>query len=156
MGGIRIRWKSLAKVAAALVAAAVALQLLPGLLKAPEPPPLGADVGLPRVADRGEGLRVERRAERRRAPRSRANGRGDIAHAVIGTRTHRRPARRQRHAHPTPKPPASPPRFHPEPASASTPAPEPPTPEPPPPPSPPPTPAPTQPASDGSMEFAPR
>ncbi|HEX5929805.1 MAG TPA: hypothetical protein VFY48_10470 [Solirubrobacterales bacterium] len=49
MGTVRIRWKGLGKVAAAAVAGLLALQALPGLLRAPQPPPLAPDVGLPRV-----------------------------------------------------------------------------------------------------------
>ena len=45
------------------VAALLALQLLPALLKPPEPPPLAADVGLPRVSrsSRSRQLSAERR-----------------------------------------------------------------------------------------------
>jgi len=38
-----------AKVVGAAVSVVVAFAVLPGLLRAPEPPPLGRDVGLPRV-----------------------------------------------------------------------------------------------------------
>ena len=47
--GVRIRWRGVARVAAIVVVALLALRLLPGLLRAPEPPPLGADVGLPKA-----------------------------------------------------------------------------------------------------------
>ena len=49
MAGVRIRWRGVARVAAVVLVALIALRLLPGLLRAPEPPPLGADVGLPRA-----------------------------------------------------------------------------------------------------------
>ncbi len=50
MGGVRIRWRQAAKLGLAGVGLLAALQLAPALLRAPEPPPLGADVGLPRPA----------------------------------------------------------------------------------------------------------
>jgi hypothetical protein len=46
----RIRWSSLGRPIAAALATIVAIALLPGLLAPPEPPPLPADVGLPRAA----------------------------------------------------------------------------------------------------------
>ena len=50
VGTVRIHWQTVGKLAAAAAVALLGLQLLPGLLRAPEPPPLDADVGLPRVA----------------------------------------------------------------------------------------------------------
>jgi hypothetical protein len=43
---IRVRWPIAARVCAALLAAILALQLLPGLLTPPDPAPLPPDVGL--------------------------------------------------------------------------------------------------------------
>ncbi|MGC1165481.1 MAG: hypothetical protein WA862_05170, partial [Solirubrobacterales bacterium] len=68
------------------VAALLAMRLLPALLKPPEPPPLAADVGLPKVAIEVQpertpqsraprsASRERKRVERRRAP-SRRRGR---------------------------------------------------------------------------------
>src|SRR5689334_7492309 len=44
--GVRIRWPLAARIAAAIAASLAALQLLPGLLRPPDPPPLPPDVGL--------------------------------------------------------------------------------------------------------------
>jgi hypothetical protein len=49
MAGVRIRWRGVARVAAILVVGLIAVRLLPGFLRAPEPPPLAADVGLPKA-----------------------------------------------------------------------------------------------------------
>ncbi|MGH2940623.1 MAG: hypothetical protein ACRDPE_21160, partial [Solirubrobacterales bacterium] len=46
---MRIRWRGVARVAAVVVVGLVALRLVPTLLHAPEPPPLGRDVGLPKA-----------------------------------------------------------------------------------------------------------
>src|SRR5919106_916856 len=48
--GLRVRWSAAAKGALLVGSGLLALFALPGLLKPPEPPPLPADVGLPRVA----------------------------------------------------------------------------------------------------------
>jgi hypothetical protein len=50
MAGFRIRWRGVAKVAAIALVGLLAVRLLPGFLRAPEPPPLSADVGLPKAA----------------------------------------------------------------------------------------------------------
>jgi hypothetical protein len=49
MGGIRIRWRGVARVAAIVLVGLIVLRLAPGFLQAPEPPPLAADVGLPQA-----------------------------------------------------------------------------------------------------------
>jgi hypothetical protein len=49
MAGVRIRWRGVARVAAIVLVALLAVRLLPGFLRAPEPPPLAANVGLPRA-----------------------------------------------------------------------------------------------------------
>src|SRR5262249_44738344 len=43
--GIRVRWSAAAKIGAAIVAALLALQTLPALLRPPHPAPLPPDVG---------------------------------------------------------------------------------------------------------------
>jgi hypothetical protein len=109
MAGVRIRWRGVARAAAIVLVGLIALRLLPGLLRAPEPPPLGADVGLPRsrpvtseptreVAEpKGEGERAvpaphkkARQRRPRRHPSVRASAGGPASTAVIGSR--RRPA----------------------------------------------------------------
>ena len=68
VGRVRIRWRASAKVAAvARRRPARRCRLLPALLKPPEPPPLDADVGLPRVARRA-GARRRRRQPRGEPP----------------------------------------------------------------------------------------
>src|SRR5882724_1839293 len=49
MGRVRIRWRGVARAAAIVLVGLIALRLLPGFLRAPEPPPLAADVGLPKA-----------------------------------------------------------------------------------------------------------
>src|SRR3954465_3500688 len=49
MRGARGRWAGQAKVAGIAAALLLSLQALPALLRPPQPPPLGADVGLPQV-----------------------------------------------------------------------------------------------------------
>ncbi len=150
MRGVRIRWRGLAKVAAAACVGLIVINLLPGMLRAPEPPPLGADVGLPKP------VAVEKPASRRRkpkrSPRSSPVPDEPASIAKIGTRT--RHVRR----HPAPSPAVRKPaarRREPRPETAPEYV-QPPAPEPPaepvyePPPAAPPTPG------DGSQEFAPR
>lgn len=144
------------KGAVALAAGLVALQVLPGLLRPPQAPPLAADVGLPRVAGAEREL-VIREAEPKPRPQPkpkplRAHGLS-AATAVIGTKPRRRvPKRRpvESLSHTERKSPAP---SQPVP----TPAPEPPPYAPPPEPEPVPAPAPDPPPppSDGSVEFAP-
>src|SRR4051794_6230582 len=48
MGNLRVRWPAVARRLGAGLAVLLALQTLPSLLRPPSPPPLAADVGLPR------------------------------------------------------------------------------------------------------------
>jgi hypothetical protein len=135
MRGVRIRWRGLARVAAAAVVVLVALNVLPTLLRAPEPPPLGADVGLPRA----EPTKPARKPAK---PEILPDKPASVAR--IGSQT-KRPRRRRK-----PPPPAAKPTQEPVPEYTPPPAPEPvvePVYEPPP--APPPT------VGDGSEEFAP-
>jgi hypothetical protein len=145
MGGIRIRWRGVGKVAAIAVAAVVGLSLLPGLLRAPEPPPLGADVGLPQVTPTPE--EPVRPATRPRKHRQKSRPRpvpdAPASKAIIGSR-HRHRIMKKRHvshhestAEPTPEYVPSP---APEPIAEPLPAPPP---------------APRSTPGDGSEEFAP-
>jgi hypothetical protein len=176
MAGVRIRWRGVARAAAIVVVGLIALRLLPGLLRAPEPPPLAADVGLPRAkpaASESEPVRavVKREPEqpRRRPKRQRRKSKPrptkpkrmvrtvadePASKAVIGTRRtrrrhpHRKARRHQQQAAAPPAPVESAPAAVPEyvPPPPSEPA-QVPLPEPPP----------TPPAApgDGSEEFAP-
>ena len=82
MGAVRIRWRSAARVLAVAGGCLLALRVLPGLLEAPEPPPLGDDVGLPRagmtmvprIEARGRGRRP--RVRRSKAPEGRDRSAG--------------------------------------------------------------------------------
>lgn len=145
---MRIRWRGVVRVAAIVFVGLLAARLLPGFLRSPEPPPLAADVGLPKAAPV------------RDVPRP-AGAVTDVPHPHPGR--HRRPHRPRSRPHPVPDTPASravigskhrhrvaakpPP---PAPESAPTVLPEAvPEPPPEPPPAPPSTPG------DGSQEFAP-
>jgi hypothetical protein len=168
MGGIRIRWRGVAKVAAIAFVGLLAVRLAPGFLRAPEPPPLAADVGLPKAAPvtdvpregatqpvtDGQGRRTEsrpatgprKRRRRSHPPKSRPHPVRDApaSEAVIGSRHRHRVAAkpdREKAAESTP-PPA--PEYVPPvlPEAAPEPLPEP---SPPPPATP----------GDGSQEFAP-
>jgi DNA polymerase III subunit gamma/tau len=112
MAGVRIRWRGVARAAAIVVVGLIALRLLPGLLHAPEPPPLGADVGLPRakpapvVDDRAPQPPRERpRREKPTAHRRKARAWRKVpvvpdqpaSKAVIGTAPKHRHASRSRH-----------------------------------------------------------
>jgi hypothetical protein len=164
MAGVRIRWRGVARVAAILVVGLVALRLLPGFLQAPEPPPLAADVGLPKATPvtevpRGGAAEPEADVPRRRA----------VAHPREGRRrsrpqkSHPRPVRdapassavigsnREHRVRKVAKPP---PRSEPKPESTPPPVPEyvpPLIPEP----IPEPASAPSSAPGDGSQEFAP-
>jgi hypothetical protein len=146
VAGVRIRWRGVARAAAIVVVGLVALRLVPSLLHAPDPPPLGRDVGLPKAAAAKEPVRVVK--PKRPKVRRRSVPDAPAAKAVMGTRT--------RHRHKRHRKPATPP---PEPVeSARPPAPEyvsPPVPEPTPTPVPEPSPAPRSVPGDGSQEFAP-
>ena len=114
VAGIRIRWKALGKGVALAVAGLLALQVLPALLKPPEPPPLGADVGLPRVAVEAEP------APRPTAPAGAARTQAAPAQLArsrdLTTKVSSNPkSHRHRKPHPTSQPPAPHPRpraFH--------------------------------------------
>jgi hypothetical protein len=151
VGRVRIRWKAAGKVAAIAVGGLLALQVLPGLLKPPAPPPLGADVGLPQVEVRPQAEPPPPPLSS--APKPRKRGRLD---AKISSKP--KPHRRKKRSQPKrvkSRPTATPPAIAPPPEPAPEPAP-PPAPEPSPAPSEPPTRVPPPPANDGSMEFAPR
>ncbi|HEX4304609.1 MAG TPA: hypothetical protein VHZ54_01100 [Solirubrobacterales bacterium] len=163
---MRIRWRGVARVAAIVAVGLIALSFVPSLLRGPEPPPLGRDVGLPSAkpaASRSVHVMHEPSPRRRGKPRHRKKSRvhhravpdAPAAAARIGTRTHRR--REHRSAPPKsspdltepapepvePAPPAAPeyvPPAAPEPAP--TPVPEPPS-------------EPRSVPGDGSQEFAP-
>jgi hypothetical protein len=126
--GLRIRWQAAGKLVAGVVGVFFVLQVFPELFEPPEPPPIPADVGLPRVV---------------RAP--------PVQLAAVGpARSLGRVARRRQDppADPPAPPPSAPPveRPAPEPEPAPEPAAEPAIESPPPPPPPP---------EDGSAEFAP-
>jgi outer membrane biosynthesis protein TonB len=124
----------------------IAVRLVPGLLRAPEPPPLGADIGLPKAKPATAAIGM---ADRHRPK-----------HRHRGKRAHPSPPHDEPTADaklpPVPKPAPKP---APEPVeSAPPPAPEyvpPPAPEPAPTPVPEPAPAPSSTPGDGSEEFAP-
>ena len=145
---VRIRWRGVARAAAIVGVGLIGLRLVPGLLRAPEPPPLGADVGLPKAGPAASTpVRVVRKkppsVRRRRVPDAAA------ATATIGTRSRHRPERRRR-AHrrarvePVEPPPPPTPEYVPPPA-----------PEPSPEPLPAPSRVPESTPGDGSEEFAP-
>jgi hypothetical protein len=137
MGRVRVRWSTVAKVVLGAIIALLALQLLPALLKPPEPPPLAADVGLPKVVVEPVVKPVPAAAPKRHVP----------------LRLQREPRRRKRLPAPSPAPVGNP-----KPApNPLPPAPAPmPVPAPSPVPAPAPVPEPPPPPDDGSVEFAPR
>ncbi len=163
---MRIRWRGVGRAAAIVVVALIGMRLLPDLLRAPEPPPLGADVGLPKAKPAAASRPVVPEPTKPGAPAPKHPSKrrptpvavpdAPASTARIGTRT-RRPKHRRRVPHRV-KEKRSPP---PEPTPESTPPPAPeyvpppaaeaaPEPVPEPPPDPPSTPG------DGSQEFAPR
>jgi len=159
---MRVRWRSAGRVAAVAAVGLSALQVLPGLLKPPQAPPLAADVGLPRPVPAREPAVEIREPEpdpRRAAPPRRAHGRSP-ATAVIGTTPRRRHPKRTpdrgRVDLPSHREKKSTERPDPAPA-APEPPPYVPAPQPPPAPEfvPVPAPEPAPPPTDGSVEFAP-
>ncbi len=171
MASVRIRWGGVARVAAIVVVGLLALRLLPGLLRAPEPPPLAADVGLPQAKPvRTVAEPQRRRPPRKRKPHLRKHHRrvhpkpkarpepipdGPASTTVIGSRHERRIKRAaerespETHPKPTtePVPESAPPQV---PEYVPVPPPEPvaePLPDP--------APAPSSTPGDGSEEFAP-
>jgi hypothetical protein len=162
---VRIRWRGVARVAAIVLVALIGVRLLPGLLRAPVPPPLGRDVGLPKAKPVAASRPVVRESIRAvpepagpktvRRRRSKIVPDAPAATAKLGTRT-----RHRRHPHPppspdrpTPEPRSEPVETTPPPAPEYVPAPAPeatsePLPEPPP--------TPRSTPGDGGQEFAPR
>jgi hypothetical protein len=148
MAGVRIRWRGVARVAAIVAVGLIALRLLPGLLRAPEPPPLGADVGLPQVepvrAEAEPRTPIRHRRKPRPGPKLEVVPDQPASKAKIGTKPkRRRPPHRHHDKKPEPAPPAVP-EYVPPPAPEPAPAP---LPEP--------APAPPSAPGDGSEEFAP-
>jgi hypothetical protein len=141
MGAVRVRWSTLAKWVGAGLAALLAAQALPPLLRPPAPPPLAADVGLPRV-----------RAAEPATPAALA-ARVSPARAL--------PARHRPDRHGRRRPTGRERRTEPEAHAVGedqviiAPAVEPATPPPPPAVTPAPPPAPPPPPADGSVEFMP-
>lgn len=149
MAGVRIRWRGVARAAAIVVIGLIALRLLPGFLRAPEPPPLAADVGLPRAkplvtepaltvarpatkASRTPPAKAPRRRRKARqekpGPRLKKPAAGDApaSTAVIGSR-HRRSSRahrRRRHRHREQSAPQTSPPSETPPAPVESPAPQ--------------------------------
>jgi len=154
MAGVRIRWRGVARVAAIIVVGLFVLRLLPGFLRAPEPPPLAADVGLPKAtpvteAPRGRAAKPatdvpERRAadrprKERRRSRPRAVRDAPASTAVIGSKKNHSHPKKVVESAPPPVPEYLPPSV---PEAVPEPLPQPP-------------PAPPSTPGDGSQEFAP-
>src|ERR1700760_1821418 len=140
MRGVRIRWRGVARVAAIVLVAMLGVRLLPGLLRAPEPPPLGADVGLPKAKP----VRVARKPERTPHP-PKSIPDAPAATAKIGTRIRHRPKPRPPKPKSKPKP-SPPPEPTPPPAPEYVPTPAPQA-------IPQPVPEPPSTPGDGSQEF---
>lgn len=144
---MRVRWRGVGRAAAIVVVGLLALRLAPGLLRAPEPPPLGADVGLPRAKPAPT------------APTKKAR----LATKPSPERHRRRLHRPENRGRPSPSPQEPAAETAPAPIAESVESPAPSAPEYVPPPAPEPSPAPPpgpSPASsstpgDGSEEFAP-
>jgi len=136
VGTVRIRWSGVGKIAIVAVAALLALQTLPGLLRPPQPPPLGEDVGLPQVPPPTEPppkLRFES------PPVEDKGTTGSARRDVISSRPRKK--RPKPKVETMPAPAAPPPPVSYEPPASPLPVPPPPPPAPP---------------GDGSEEFAPR
>jgi hypothetical protein len=154
VSGVRIRWRGVARVAAIVLVALLVLRLLPALLHAPEPPPLGADVGLPKAKPAHVVPRVVRETGDVPRPRKTVPD-APAATARIGARTrrserpHRRPRRPPKVDKPAPWPIPEPVESAPPPTQEYVPPPAPEAvPEP--------LPEPPSTPGDGSQEFAPR
>src|SRR4029077_19215483 len=134
MGGLRVRWRTVAKAGAVLCAALFALRILPSLLAPGPPPPLRADIGLARL-----------RPTTPACPAEGCGAHGATNRTLVGVSAAKALVRGPRLR----------PRAEPKPQAVGPPAPvSPPTPAP----AGPPTQAPYSPPSppgDGSMEFAP-
>jgi hypothetical protein len=148
---VRIRWRGVARVAAIVVVGLIALRLVPTLLHAPEPPPLGRDVGLPKAEPSAPTPIVRPKPPK---PHRRSVPDAPATTAKIGTRIRHRHKHRRHHEHPTPpsKPTLEPVESAPSPTPAYVPEP---APEPVPAPLPEPQPATRSVPGDGSQEFAP-
>ena len=149
MGGVRVRWSAAGKVGLGLLGGLVALQVLPSVLKPPEPPPLAADVGLPQVERESSPHSVRPAVVPKPDHRAKHPSHHGRDTKISSKPKPRHRAKQERRAKPTPPPapepvPTPPPVPAPEPVSASPPEP-----------APPPAPAPLPPANDGSLEFAP-
>jgi len=154
MAGVRIRWGGVARVAAIVVVALLGVRLLPDLLRAPEPPPLRADVGLPKAVAQPVVERPRTKPKPRPEAKTRKVSDTPASTAMIESHTRRKPEPppRRHHRHPAPK--TTPEQEE----AASPPAPEcapPPAPEAAPEPLPEPPPEPSSAPGDGSEEFAP-
>jgi len=130
-------------VAAIAIVVLLALQALPGLMRPPAPPPLDADVGLPRATPHDAEPELHQILAPKQPKLDAVRRRGQsvsAATAVISSKP-RRPRRKHRQppsvALPAPEPPPAPAPTYSPPAALT-----------------PPPPAPT-PAGDGSEEFAP-
>jgi hypothetical protein len=123
MNGQRVNWRGAARMAAIAGACAVAVAVLPGLLKAPAPPKPAPDVGLPKVITQAEApANHEKPSPKRHEPKRKPleiprTARISSKHGVVG----RHKNHRKRHRQPKPAPvPASPPPA-PAPVPVSTP-----------------------------------
>lgn len=143
----RIRWRNVARLAAGAALLVVLAEALPGLLRAPQPPPLPADVGLPAAtafamrptpaeADRPASTgRAEDKA-RRRTDRHHSARHGDRRHSdARGPEPHHKPpsTAKDGESTPAPRPTSSPPAPVPTPPpsyAAAVAAPAPPAPPP--------------------------
>jgi hypothetical protein len=152
MASVRIRWRGVARAAAILVVALIALRVVPGLLRAPEPPPLGRDVGLPRgrpapiepVREAMTPKPHEKKRKKKKKKKARVVPDRAASTAVIGTHHQRRIRPRRPVAKPAPEPiettPPPVPEYVPPPSSELPAVP---------------SPAPATTPGDGSQEFAP-
>src|SRR5215213_10279916 len=141
MGAIRVRWLTLARGAGAALAALLAVQAVPALLRPPPPEPLAPDIGLPAIAPSKPVVRFA------------GVGRLSPARALpAGSRADRDSPQAAGLARPTtpPAPPAKAPTTTPHSVPAPAPAAAPAAPAPPIS-----APAPAPPPGDGSVEFMP-
>jgi len=158
---VRVRWSQASLLIVAVVGSLFALKAAPSLLAPPEPPPIPADVGLPRITPEASATRAgantsKPKRPRRSAPQRRPKPKHKRSQqSAAPKRPKPNPGLRRQQKAPKapsqPPPPQSPvPEPPPEPTPSYVPSPEvvspAPTPEP----------APVTPApNDGSMEFAP-
>src|SRR4051794_21563511 len=134
---LRIRWSQAGAVILGGALVLLALRVAPSLLRAPEPPPVPADVGLPQLEAAQIKLASPKQAPARTHPKNVPPQRKRTRH------THRQPKHKSKRSVPTAPPAPPPPLEAPEKAASSAPPPvPPPMPEAPSPPAPAPTPAP--------------